>query len=131
MTIRTTASVGLRKKQLGKKHGTTALVVNPTSASGSTGKDWDTQFTKIKQTFGENPEIVFTKKSGDGTSLTRDLLKKGFKRIIAIGGDGTINEVANGFFVSLDKQGRKANSRNQNRGQFYNPAALRPLNPES
>ena len=118
MTIRTTASVGLKKKKLGKKYWTTALVVNPTSASGSTGKDWDTRFTKIKQTFGENPQIVFTKKSGDGTSLTRDLLKKGFKRIIAIGGDGTINEVANGFFVSLDKQVRKANSRNQNKGQF-------------
>ena len=33
---------------------------------------------------------MFTKKSGDGTTLTR--------KIIAIGGDGTINEVANGFF---------------------------------
>ena len=131
MTIRTTASVGLKKKKLGKKHWTTALVVNPTSASGSTGKDWDTRFTQIKQTFGENPQIVFTKKSGDGTSLTRDLLKKGFKRIIAMGGDGTINEVANGFFVSLDKQVRKANSRNQNKGQFSGSPALKPINPEA
>lgn len=131
MIISTDASNKLEKKQLRKKHGTTALVINPTSAGGSTGKDWDAQFAKIKQIFGENPEIAFTKKSGDGTSLTRELLKKGFNKIIAIGGDGTINEVANGFFVSSDREGRKANTRNQNTGQFYNPAALRPLNPKS
>jgi predicted polyphosphate/ATP-dependent NAD kinase len=106
-TIRTKSlnlgSIGLKKKKAGEKRNTLALVINPTSSGGSTGKDWDTQFTKIKETFGENPEIVFTKKSGDGTSLTRDLLKKGFKRIVAIGGDGTINEVANGFFTQLKK----------------------------
>jgi diacylglycerol kinase (ATP) len=131
MTISLDAPTKLKKKQLRKKHGTTALVVNPTSASGSTGKDWDAQFAKIKQIFGEKPEIAFTKKSGDGTSLTRDLLNKGFNKIIAIGGDGTINEVANGFFVSLDREGRKLNARNQKRGQFYKPAVLKPINPEA
>lgn len=131
MIISPDAPIKLKKKQLRKKHGTTALVVNPTSASGSTGKDWDTQFAKIKQIFGENPEIAFTKKSGDGTSLTRDLLNKGFNKIIAIGGDGTINEVANGFFVSLDREERKPNARNQNRGQLYKSAALKPINPEA
>jgi diacylglycerol kinase (ATP) len=131
MIIRPDAPIKLKKKQLRKKHGTTALVVNPTSASGSTGKDWDTQFAKIKQIFGENPEIAFTKKSGDATSLTRDLLNKGFDKIIAIGGDGTINEVANGFFVSLVREGGKLNARNQKRGDFYKPAALKPINPEA
>jgi diacylglycerol kinase (ATP) len=131
MIIRPDAPIKLKKKQLRKKDGTTALVVNPTSASGSTGKDWDIQFAKIKQIFGENPEIAFTKKSGDGTSLTRDLLNKGFNKIIAIGGDGTINEVANGFFVSSDREVRKAYARNQNRGQLYKPAALKPINPEA
>jgi diacylglycerol kinase (ATP) len=131
MIIRPDAPIKLKKKQLRKKDGTTALVVNPTSASGSTGKDWDIQFAKIKQIFGENPAIAFTKKSGDGTSLTRDLLNKGFNKIIAIGGDGTINEVANGFFVSSDREVRKAYARNQNRGQLYKPAALKPVNPEA
>lgn len=109
---------------------------------GETGKDWDTQFTKIKETFGENPEIVFTQKSGDGTSLTRDLLRRGFTKIVAIGGDGTINEVANGFFTQVEKQQRKKaigydntrdllNSGNQNKGQFPKSPLLKPINPDS
>ena len=135
-------SIGLKKKKSEKKRNTTALVVNPTSSGGSTGKDWDTQFTKIKETFGENLEIVFTQKSGDGTSLTRDLLRRGFTKIVAIGGDGTINEVANGFFTQIEKQQRKKtigndntrdllNSRNQNKGQFPKSPLLKPINPDS
>ena len=77
----------------------TVLIVNPSSSSGSTGKNWNDFYLKVKRFFGKNPEIVFTKKSGDGTTLAREYLKKGFKNIVAIGGDGTINEVANGFFL--------------------------------
>ena len=135
-------SIRFKKKKSEKKRSTTALVVNPASSGGSTGKDWDTQFTKIKETFGENPEIVFTQKSGDGTSLTRDLLRRGFTRIVAIGGDGTINEVANGFFTQIEKQPRKKtigndntrdllNSGNQNKGQFPKSPLLKPINPDS
>lgn len=134
-------SIGLKKKKAGERRNTIVLVINPTSSGGSTGKDWDTQFTKIKETFGENPEILFTEKSGDGTSLTRDLLKKGFNRIVAIGGDGTINEVANGFFRQLKKQhGRTigninayelSNNESQNKGQFPNSPVLKPINPEA
>src|SRR5918912_921205 len=76
----------------------TLLILNPSSSSGSTGKNWNDFYLKVKEFFGENPEIVFTTKSGDGTSLARDYLEKGFKNIVAIGGDGTINEVAKGFF---------------------------------
>ena len=135
-------SIRFKKKKSEKKRSTTALVVNPTSSGGETGKDWDTHFTKIKETFGENPEIVFTQKSGDGTSLTRDLLRRGFTKIVAIGGDGTINEVANGFFTQVEKQQRKKtigydntrdllNSGNQNKGQFPKSPLLKPINPDS
>ena len=104
------ASIELKQVKMKKRNVITALVVNPTSSGGSTGKDWDTQVIKIKEAFGEEPEIVFTQKSGDGISLTRDLLKKGYKRIVAIGGDGTINEVANGFFIPLEGRARRKNT---------------------
>jgi diacylglycerol kinase family enzyme len=77
----------------------TVLIVNPSSSSGTTGKNWNDFHLKVKEFFGQNPEIAFTAKSGDGTNLAREYLQKGFKNIVAIGGDGTINEVANGFFV--------------------------------
>lgn len=63
----------------------TVLVVNPSSSSGVTGKDWDSLFVKIKEVLGENLEVAFTKKAGKGTVLTRDFLIKGFTKIAAVG----------------------------------------------
>jgi diacylglycerol kinase family enzyme len=92
----------------------TVLIVNPKSSSGSTGKEWQNLFIKIKKTFGGNPKVAFTKKPGDGSTLTKKFLKKGFKKIVAIGGDGTINEVANGFFEVEEKPVNHVNIGNQN-----------------
>jgi YegS/Rv2252/BmrU family lipid kinase len=41
---------------------------------------------------------VHTQRAGHATELVRDALRGGAERIVAIGGDGTINEVVNGFF---------------------------------
>ena len=90
----------------GENDADTALVVNPSSCSGTTGKNWDTLYAQIKNILGESPKVAFTKKSGDGTILTREFLKNGFKNIVAIGGDGLINEVANGFFTCTVKKER-------------------------
>lgn len=38
--------------------------------------------------------IEFTRSKGHATALAREGIAKGFKRIVAIGGDGTLNEVA-------------------------------------
>jgi diacylglycerol kinase (ATP) len=87
------------ENEIGQEKKEPALIVNPTSGGGSTGKDWETLFARIKEAFGMEPHLVFTEKSRDGTSLARDLIKKGYQYIVAVGGDGTINEVVNGFFV--------------------------------
>jgi diacylglycerol kinase (ATP) len=91
----------------GENNVDTVLVVNPSSCSGTTGKNWDTLYAQIKNILGESPKVAFTKKSGDGTILTREFLKNGFKNIVAIGGDGLINEVANGFFTCTVKKERR------------------------
>jgi YegS/Rv2252/BmrU family lipid kinase len=75
----------------------TVVVVNPNSQGGRLGKRW----TELADTLGRAFPFddVHTKGPGDATSLTRDALRGGAERIVAIGGDGTINEVINGFFV--------------------------------
>jgi YegS/Rv2252/BmrU family lipid kinase len=39
-----------------------------------------------------------TSASGDATRIAREGLREGFARVVAVGGDGTLNEVVNGFF---------------------------------
>lgn len=81
------------------KQSKMVLIVNPNSCSGLTGKNWDQLFNKITKILHKNEiDVVFTRKSGDGTALARKYLRRGYEEIYAIGGDGTINEVANGFF---------------------------------
>ena len=46
----------------------------------------------------EGAEILETRAPGHATELTREALKREAKTVIAVGGDGTINEVVNGFF---------------------------------
>ena len=74
------------------------LLLNPNSQGGNTGKNWVETYNKVKDFLPKAHRIVFTKKANDGISMTRELLRKGYKNIVAVGGDGTINEVANGFF---------------------------------
>jgi diacylglycerol kinase (ATP) len=75
------------------------LLLNPNSQGGNTGKNWISTYSKIKEFLPTNHRIIFTKKTNDGILVTRKLLQKGYKNIVAIGGDGTINEIANGFFI--------------------------------
>ena len=74
------------------------IVVNPTAGSGKAGKIASEIEQKVKTMFGDTVSISFTKEKNDATLLTRKALWSGASLIIAIGGDGTINEVANGFF---------------------------------
>jgi diacylglycerol kinase (ATP) len=105
----------------------TAVVVNPKSASGLTGKNWDSLHLMIKRLFGDNIQVAFTEKSGDGTTLTTNFIKKGYKKIVAIGGDGTINEVANGFFEEDIRIHGKENNNNGN-DSLLNQSSLKPIN---
>ena len=112
------------------KRTETAIVVNPNSASGLTGKNWDNLHLMIKRLFGDNCEIAFTEKSGDGTNLTRNFIKKGYKKIVAIGGDGTINEVANGFFeedIRIHGSG-SSEYNNKDNDSFLTQAVFKPIN---
>jgi YegS/Rv2252/BmrU family lipid kinase len=74
----------------------TVLVVNPKSQGGRLGKRWKDIADTIGRAFPF--EEAITEAPGDATRLTREALRSGTLRVVAIGGDGTINEVVNGFF---------------------------------
>lgn len=75
----------------------TFLVVNPKSANGDTGKRWAELQAKVLRALPD-AKAGFTAGPMDAARLATDALKQGFRRVVAVGGDGTLNEVVNGFF---------------------------------
>ena len=73
-------------------------VVNPRSASGRTGHEWSEIERGLREIYPAL-SVGFTTRRAEATNLVRRALGEGHSEIIAVGGDGTINEAVNGFFV--------------------------------
>ncbi len=74
----------------------TVFIVNPHSANGATGEEWPQISQMARELLGDF-EIRMTRRQGDATDLTREHLLSGAQIIVCVGGDGTLNEVVNGF----------------------------------
>lgn len=75
----------------------TRVIVNPESSKGETRKKW-TQIKEALKSFIKEFRFEFTEKPLQATEITRDSIKDGYEFIVGVGGDGTVNEIANGFF---------------------------------
>lgn len=75
----------------------TAIIVNPRSGNGRTERQWPGIERKLTHALGPVTSQL-TKMPNHATVLTRNALNEGYDLIIAVGGDGTLNEVVNGFF---------------------------------
>jgi len=80
------------------RHFRTFVVVNPHSCKGATGRRWDRLAGAIGEGLGGTFDHALTAAPGDATTLTRRALADGYELVVAVGGDGTNNEVVNGFF---------------------------------
>jgi diacylglycerol kinase (ATP) len=78
------------------------LVMNPASAGGRTDRRWPAIATALR-TAGVSFDLHRTAAAGDATHAVRAALAAGFGTVVVVGGDGTLNEVINGFF---DPEGR-------------------------
>jgi len=75
----------------------TFLVVNPKSANGHTGKLWPEISARAAEALGTFGH-AFTEGPMDAARLSRNAVREGYECVVAVGGDGTVNEVVNGFF---------------------------------
>ncbi len=73
------------------------FVVNPNSADGATGRRWPKLEAAARAALGPL-DVGLTRGPLDAVPLTREALRRGHRCIVAVGGDGTLNEVVNGFF---------------------------------
>jgi diacylglycerol kinase (ATP) len=80
------------------------VIRNPTSGRGRFARRWPELESRLREVF---PDIEFwdTKRAGHATELASRASSQGATTVIAAGGDGTINQVANGIFGTNAKLG--------------------------
>jgi diacylglycerol kinase (ATP) len=74
----------------------TRIIINPTAGAGSTARLWPQIQTHLERA-GLSFEFRFTERTGHATELAKEAAESGFGCVVAVGGDGTIQEVANGL----------------------------------
>jgi len=86
-----------------------AFIINPVSGSKETQNAKRKLPKLIMQTLDAEqwlPNIVFTERPGHATEMAYQFARMGFDAVVAVGGDGTVNEVARGL---VKGNGRMAN----------------------
>lgn len=79
------------------KHVKTQVIVNPESNQGRTRRRWK-DIKEAIRSFIHEFKYDFTEKPFQAAEIAREAIKDGSELIIGVGGDGTMNEIANGFF---------------------------------
>ncbi len=75
------------------------VIVNPEAGSKKAQTDWP-GIKGLLENQDFDMECVFTKHQYHATELVKNAIQDaGFSKIIAVGGDGTLNEVINGIFI--------------------------------
>lgn len=69
------------------------FIINPISGSGK-GVTIPRSIERIIDKRKFIPQVLFTTKPGDASMLARKAVSEGIKYVVAVGGDGTVNEVA-------------------------------------
>jgi YegS/Rv2252/BmrU family lipid kinase len=76
------------------------IVFNPASAGGRTGKNRNKILSELSRNLGNRIEVSETITKTDATEITSQAIADGCNLIIAVGGDGTVNQVINGILAA-------------------------------
>ena len=77
--------------------GKFVFVVNPRSANGATIRRFERVRARFASELGDI-DVRLTERPRHAGELAKDAIRAGAKAVISVGGDGTNNEVINGFF---------------------------------
>lgn len=81
----------------------TLIILNPAAGGGRCGKLADAALGRLRQA-GLQFEVAQSQYMGHGTELTRKAFAEGYRRFVAMGGDGTACEIVNGLFPEAQKE---------------------------
>lgn len=73
-------------------------IVNPVSGGGRGSKAWP-EIYKLLRDNDIVPECLLTEYKYHAIELTVNAINEGFRKILVVGGDGTLHEVVNGLFL--------------------------------
>jgi diacylglycerol kinase (ATP) len=76
--------------------GATAFLVNPASDNGATGRRWP-EIARLAAERGLTGDTFLSERPDHLAELARDAAAGGARLLVAVGGDGTVNEVVNGI----------------------------------
>src|SRR5579885_2401350 len=74
-------------------------IVNTAAGAGRTGRRWPDLARELGRC-GLAYDSAFTREAGDAARLARQAAVEGYAAVVAVGGDGTINEVLNGLMAA-------------------------------
>ena len=74
------------------------IIVNPNAGVKKGGRDWPSIDQQLKAE-GLNYHAVLTEHRDHAKHLAAEFIEKGCRKIIVVGGDGTMNEVVNGIYL--------------------------------
>jgi YegS/Rv2252/BmrU family lipid kinase len=77
------------------------LIVNPAAGAGRTAKKWP-YIKELLKHIGYHFEHDITEAPGHAIELAKSAVSKGYKLVVSVGGDGTINEIVNGLYATGD-----------------------------
>lgn len=72
------------------------VILNPRAASGRAQDLWKSLQATVDETLGA-ADVRLTEAPNHATALTKEALQAGADLVVALGGDGTFNEVVNGY----------------------------------
>lgn len=82
-------------------------IINPAAGGGRCGKLSPDAIDRVRRS-GVGVETVQTSYAGEATELARHAYARGFRKFLAVGGDGTAFEIVNGLFPEALTGGKPA-----------------------